>query len=417
MRTRWVRLDFEPAARKRGYVAISIQNLGRRFLPVPGALPLLARLDDPYLQLSVDPADGRLSALSWPPRALACFRRLRGAWKGAELAFSGVTFYPDGSRLESRRYRKHIEAARRHMSAWDGEFLGAHPEIVAGWPFAPAQRRVSSEPPRVAVAVHLYYTELWDEFETLLGRWRVPFRLFLTLNAPDEALAERARAAFPGAEVRVVENLGRDVRPFLMFLEQGAFEPCDARLQAARQAFARRRPPAGLRRCAATCEFPRPHRGPRPRRGADRPLRRRARSRRYRLGAFSVRIHGAKTCRCARQEPDRCSSAQRTARRSPDRARIRFLRGDDVLGAPRRPGAARRSKTFRNRVRNRSRADGRRAGTRAGATVQSCRPIGGLPRRNDDCRLSLHRRHDAVAADVYVLRLDRAVVGLLPCAR
>ncbi len=225
MRARWVRLDFEPAARKRGYVAISIQNLGRRFLPVPGALPLLARLDDPSVQLSVAPADGRLSELSWPQIGLSSFRRLSGAWKGAELAFPGVAFYPDGSRVESRRYRKHIEAARRHMSAWDGEFLGAHPEIVAGWPFAPALGRASSEPPRVAVAVHLYYTELWDELETLLSRWRVPFRLFLTLNAPDEALAERARAAFPCAEVRVVENLGRDVRPFLTLLEQGAFEP------------------------------------------------------------------------------------------------------------------------------------------------------------------------------------------------
>jgi len=68
---------------------------------------------------------------------------------------------------------------------------------------------------------------LWSEIETLLRRWRVPFTLFVTLAVKNEDLAERIRSAFPGAVVRSVANRGRDVRPFLLLLEEGAFEPFD----------------------------------------------------------------------------------------------------------------------------------------------------------------------------------------------
>jgi lipopolysaccharide biosynthesis protein len=216
-------MRLEPASSRRGFVAVEISG-ERRFAPAPGELPLLARLDD-SASLRLDRADGRLEPLSALDRWRAGLRLRLGAWAGAELSYPGVTLYPDGSRAASRRYRKHIETARRHLSAWDGPFLAAHPEIVSGWP--PARPSAVDAPPRIAVAVHLHYTELWDEFETLLGRWRLPFRLFLTLNAADEKLQARVRSAFPGAEIRIVENRGRDVRPFLILLEQGAFQNFD----------------------------------------------------------------------------------------------------------------------------------------------------------------------------------------------
>jgi lipopolysaccharide biosynthesis protein len=52
----------------------------------------------------------------------------------------------------------------------------------------------------------------------------LPFTLLLTLTHEHPELAARARAAFPGAVIRVVENRGRDVRPFLSQLEEGAFD-------------------------------------------------------------------------------------------------------------------------------------------------------------------------------------------------
>jgi hypothetical protein len=220
---RWVRLRLEPSTSRRGYVSLRISG-EPRLVPTPGELPLLARLETPAASLQVDPAEGRLEPLSGLDRLLAATRLGFGVWKSAELVYPGVRLFPDGSRAASRRYRKHLEASRRHLSAWDGPFLAVHPEIVEGWPHVPARPEAAGFDPRVAVAVHLYYTELWDEFETLLGRWRVPFRLFLTLNAVDEVLQARVSAAFPGATIRVVENRGRDVRPFLLWLEQGAFE-------------------------------------------------------------------------------------------------------------------------------------------------------------------------------------------------
>ena len=77
------------------------------------------------------------------------------------------------------------------------------------------------------MALHLHYVELWSEVETLLRRWRMTFTLFVTLTGENPELAARVRTAFPGSVVRVVENRGRDVRPFLLLLEEGAFDLFD----------------------------------------------------------------------------------------------------------------------------------------------------------------------------------------------
>jgi len=112
---------------------------------------------------------------------------------------------------------------------FDGAFLAAHQELILGWGAEPG---VPTEPagpdkPAISIAIHLHYVDLWPEIETLLGRWQRPFKLFLTLTSSNVALEQRVRAKYHDCEIRIVENSGRDVRPFLSLLQEGAFDAFD----------------------------------------------------------------------------------------------------------------------------------------------------------------------------------------------
>jgi lipopolysaccharide biosynthesis protein len=69
--------------------------------------------------------------------------------------------------------------------------------------------------------------DLWPEFEALLEAIDRPFHLILTLTRPDTALAARVQTRFPGAEIIVYDNRGRDVGPFIQLLREGRLEPFD----------------------------------------------------------------------------------------------------------------------------------------------------------------------------------------------
>lgn len=77
---------------------------------------------------------------------------------------------------------------------------------------------------RVAVCLHLYYTELWPELWGQLCMLPEPFDLLLTV--PDFALTPRLQhivADCPRARFLLSPNRGRDVLPWLRLLQQGAF--------------------------------------------------------------------------------------------------------------------------------------------------------------------------------------------------
>lgn len=94
-------------------------------------------------------------------------------------------------------------------------------------PPAEAPKRRPTVEPKIAVALHLHYPDLWPEFEALLEATDRQFQLFLTLTRPDAALTQRVLARFPGAEIAVYENRGRDVGPFIQLLREGKFDPFD----------------------------------------------------------------------------------------------------------------------------------------------------------------------------------------------
>lgn len=69
------------------------------------------------------------------------------------------------------------------------------------------------------MVVHLYYHHLWPEFAALIHNVPAPYALFVTIprNSPAEAVV---KADFPKADVRYVDNVGRDVAPFLALLPE-----------------------------------------------------------------------------------------------------------------------------------------------------------------------------------------------------
>jgi len=133
-----------------------------------------------------------------------------------------------------------------HIAGTEGRELARALGSLHGWGFGPAsdnlqkslsrhfdgppaeapERRPTAEP-KIVVALHLHYADLWPEFEALLEAINRPFHLVLTLTRPDAALAERVQAKFQDAEIVVYDNRGRDVGPFIQLFREGRLDPFD----------------------------------------------------------------------------------------------------------------------------------------------------------------------------------------------
>lgn len=90
-----------------------------------------------------------------------------------------------------------------------------------------AGSQVSARGQRIGVVVHLYYRELWPEFETVLKRIAQPFELVITITEDDRSFEAQVHSAFPKARIVVYENKGRDVAPFLQLLHDGHLDGFD----------------------------------------------------------------------------------------------------------------------------------------------------------------------------------------------
>ncbi len=74
---------------------------------------------------------------------------------------------------------------------------------------------------RIAVHFHLYYLEQLDCLLEKLGNvGTVPFDLFVTMVADDTEAQNKIHAFKPDAQIRVVENRGYDIGPFIEFLNK-----------------------------------------------------------------------------------------------------------------------------------------------------------------------------------------------------
>lgn len=126
----------------------------------------------------------------------------------------------------------------------EGKELHKALKLIRNWGFSPASDNLQRTPglldnilpdaapvstasapaegaPRFAVVLHLYYRDLWPEFESRLLSLGVPFHLIVTTTQKDPGFENAIRAAFPDAQVVVYENRGRDIGPFVQLLHEG----------------------------------------------------------------------------------------------------------------------------------------------------------------------------------------------------
>ena len=70
-----------------------------------------------------------------------------------------------------------------------------------------------------AVILHLFYTELFDEIRTNLDSLGEKFDLYVSVPEEKASFVETVKHYYPDAYILVVENRGRDLAPFLLFLK------------------------------------------------------------------------------------------------------------------------------------------------------------------------------------------------------
>jgi len=217
----------------RGFVRLLAQTPEQNerlcIAPAFAATPLLGLDPDRRARLRYHPDDAAIEPVGPIARLSRAVRAFNPSYAKATLRFEGAAICPEGGRSAVRNYRKLIKFARAADMAFDGENLRRHPELALGFSQLQDVRRDAPERPgpSTAVALHLHYAELWPEIAYLLKQWRTRFQLIVTLTREDDTLAGGISADFRGAKVDVVENRGRDVRPFLQLLESGALDAYD----------------------------------------------------------------------------------------------------------------------------------------------------------------------------------------------
>mgnify|MGYP002767427106 CR=1 FL=1 len=73
---------------------------------------------------------------------------------------------------------------------------------------------------RILVHIHLYYFDMWSEIASRLQNITEPFDLFVTIPPENETLQTEILRFKQDADVRVVENCGFDIAPFINVLNR-----------------------------------------------------------------------------------------------------------------------------------------------------------------------------------------------------
>jgi Rhamnan synthesis protein F len=77
---------------------------------------------------------------------------------------------------------------------------------------------------RIAVVIHLFFFDLWDEILPCIQNLNLPFDLFVTITRRDgcEHMLEQVRRDRPDARIWLFPNHGRDIFPFVHLLNSGS---------------------------------------------------------------------------------------------------------------------------------------------------------------------------------------------------
>ena len=164
----------------------------------------------------------------WPERHYVQLGERNGACPNPRFSPRAYLFHnrdlPEGTRPFLHYIRSGRAEGRVVLSKADRRAVPEMPVL---------DRPLHPDPPApVAIAVHLYYPEFWDELRPRLEAQRFAYDLFVTITERDDTppgteagLARRIRAEFPAARVWQLPNHGRDILPFVHLLGAGVFAP------------------------------------------------------------------------------------------------------------------------------------------------------------------------------------------------
>ncbi len=199
------------------------------FLPATDRIRYVLMVDTSDVELVFSEAEvSEVSLRPIGPLAYRYFLRRRKDLRQHVDAGMGVRLIPylRGEGAAGKEMRK----ALRFLSNWGFGLNSANlqktPGLLSQNSRKPVLRRrtAPSGPPRFALVLHLYYRELWPEFESYMSDIDIPFRLIVSTTEQDDAFARQVRASFPEAEIHVLENRGRDVGPFFELLRKGVLD-------------------------------------------------------------------------------------------------------------------------------------------------------------------------------------------------
>jgi Rhamnan synthesis protein F len=175
---------------------------------------------------SIEADDFLAEPLSLPLTLWVRLRLMLMFKKKKYLEFTEFSLFCYGVKAERKRFTTFNQHMFNTGVALDGRLVTSHPELLQGW--APIEGDAPQAPPistpAAAIVAHVYYEDTWPDIAGVLKRLSIPFDLIVTTVAARDRLVEAVVRDFPGAEVVVTDNRGRDVRPFLELLESGRLD-------------------------------------------------------------------------------------------------------------------------------------------------------------------------------------------------
>jgi hypothetical protein len=195
-------------------------------------LPYSVGLD--YVVLPTGAADVAITGKDFRAERLgllpSLWARLRLALlfrKKKYLKYDEFSVFSVGPKPQRKRFTRFNQDTMNVGVVIDGELAAKHPELLFGWQDHRGSRSRTvdhSGPNAIAIVVHIYYEDTWRDISGALGSLTVPFDLIVTTVPGRERLIDAIRLDFPDAEIEVMENRGRDIRPFLVLLESGRLD-------------------------------------------------------------------------------------------------------------------------------------------------------------------------------------------------
>ncbi|WP_193910855.1 glycoside hydrolase family 99-like domain-containing protein [Cellvibrio polysaccharolyticus] len=175
-----------------------------------------------------------------------CFRTAMLSWDNTARKQDNSHTFANFTLLKYKQWLTHI-ATRTHdtatlsdqekfifINAWNEWAEGTHlePDRKHGYGYLQATydvlkefdiknvEKLSTEQPvrknNYAVILHIHYTDIWDEISHYLKNLKgYGFDLFVTLTNTQNNIVDLIKKDYPDAYVNLVENRGRDIRPFI----------------------------------------------------------------------------------------------------------------------------------------------------------------------------------------------------------